>query len=122
MSFFEPVCNSTFVVLSHNSRTPRFVHQLVAVLITDTVAASLTCTDIDASPNGDIASYTIVSGDDASAKFKTVGAVVKTTAVALDYETKISYTLLVDVVDGGATPRTGTATVLVLVMVHYLRR
>ena len=87
----------------------------ILVFAADTDVATLTCTDIDASPNGDITTYTVVSGDDASAKFKTVGAVVRTTAVVLDYETKISYTLLVDVVDGGASPQTGTATIVVVV-------
>ncbi|KAL8623682.1 hypothetical protein ACOMHN_046501 [Nucella lapillus] len=78
--------------------------------------ASLTCSDVDASPNGDIKKYVISSGDDTPAKFtvSNSGKVV-TTAQALNFETKTLYTLVFSVQDGGATPNIGSATVNVQV-------
>ncbi|XP_076447693.1 protocadherin Fat 4-like [Babylonia areolata] len=78
--------------------------------------ATLACTDIDAtSPNRDITTYVISTGDDAAAKFTMSTNEVRTTATALNFEAKTDYTLVVHVVDGGATPKTGSATVRVLV-------
>lgn len=73
------------------------------------------CTDADASsPNGDI-SVVITGGDDSNPdeKFSVSGQKVVTTFIPLDFETKTSYSLRLEAVDGGTTPLTGTTTVIV---------
>ena len=78
-----------------------------------TTMASPTCSDAD----GGTITYGISSGDDVASKFEfpnVNAAVLKTTATALDYETKTSYTLIVHMVDAGST-HTGTVTVCVQV-------
>ncbi|XP_046548571.1 LOW QUALITY PROTEIN: protocadherin Fat 4-like [Haliotis rubra] len=81
----------------------------------DTTVVALTCTDDDASPNSDM-TVTIVSGDDATQKFKVTAMNILTTATVTDFETTTSYTLVVNIADGGATPNVATATVVVSVL------
>ena len=87
----------------------------LAPTIYDTVSATavqtLSCSDLD----GDTLTYAIASGDDGTNKFTipsvNVG-VIKTSANALDCETKSNYVLVVTVVDSGSV-HTATATVYV---------
>jgi hypothetical protein len=74
-----------------------------------------------ADPEGDsVASYSIDSGDDASAKFQVVSSsattpAIETTSTALDYETKSLYMLYIIVVDDGNPVKTSTGTVILSV-------
>lgn len=83
-------------------------------VVTDATVVALTCADADASPNSDM-TVTIASGDDATNKFKVAALNILTTGTATDYETTTSYTLVVNIADGGTTPNVATATVVVSV-------
>mgnify|MGYP000149144443 FL=1 len=80
-------------------------------LISDVSIVEVLATDVD----GVTLTYTIQNGDDTIEKFK-LDAVqlnrIVTTAEAIDYETKSSYTLLVTADD---TAHTSTATIIVTV-------
>ena len=80
-------------------------------LISDVSIVEVLATDVD----GVTLTYTIQNGDDTIEKFK-LDAVqlnrIVTTAEAIDYETKSSYTLLVTADD---TAYTSTATIIVTV-------
>ncbi len=78
------------------------------------LATALGCTDAD-DTSFDINTISIVSGDDATAKFKVTAQNILTTGTVTDFETKSSYSLVVNVVDSGATPNTATVTVVVTV-------
>ena len=87
---------------------------------------TLSCDGKDETVAFQILGYSIASGDDASGteKFQ-IGAstgVITTTSTALDFETTTQYTLLIDVVDdnSGSQTHTSTATVIVMVGIHFL--
>ena len=108
------------VKLQHSTATSKWYPSLFVTLHSNTQAmfaattmASPTCSDAD----GGTITYSISSGDDVANKFAFPNvntAVLMTTATALDYETKTSYTLIVHMVDAGST-HTGTVTVYVQV-------
>ena len=66
--------------------------------------------------------YSISSGDDSGSKKFQIDSsgVLGTTAVALDYETKSRYELLIDVVDDNSNLQTHTSTATVVIMVRYV--
>ena len=78
------------------------------------MVATLNCPDGDVSPNGDV-TLSIVSGDDATPKFSVSGMDIVTSSTATDYEGKTSYTLIINAIDGGGSPLTGTATLVISV-------
>ncbi|XP_067685433.1 protocadherin Fat 4-like [Haliotis asinina] len=110
-------------LLDLNDNTPVCTQTVYTVDVTENAplnsdVATVVCTDADASsPNGDI-SVIITGGDDTNpnGKFSLSGQKVVTTFIPLDFETKSSYSLRLEAVDGGATPRTGTTTVIVNVL------
>ncbi|XP_046571396.1 cadherin-23-like, partial [Haliotis rubra] len=110
-------------LLDVNDNTPVCTQSVYTADVTENAplnsdVATVVCTDADASsPNGDI-SVVLIGGDDSNPdeKFSLFGQKVVTTFIPLDFETKNSYSLRLEVLDGGATPRTGTTTVLVNVL------
>lgn len=76
------------------------------------------CTDADTTGNTGTFAFTIISGDDSTAKFKidtSSGIRLKTTSAALDYETKSHYELTLHAIDnsGGSPALTSTVKVTV---------
>ncbi|ESO89854.1 hypothetical protein LOTGIDRAFT_164541 [Lottia gigantea] len=102
-----PICTPSSYFTSTPENTPANI-----------VIETLTCADLDAGANGNFV-LSIASGDDASPKFVINGFQIQTTTTAIDYEALVTqsfqYQLIVNAVDGGATPKTGTASVIVTI-------
>lgn len=116
---------ATFNVGDDNDNAPSCTKSTYVATVAEnsaenTVVQELLCSDADSGAFGTIHAYS-VANDDATAKFKVVtkanGADLKTTATALDFETKSRYELTVTITDNSGTPpvKTGTVTVIVLV-------
>ena len=89
------------------------------MMVSGTTVLSLTCSDDDAGTNAAL-TYSISSGDDVgSEKFSMTGVNIITSATALNFESKITYTLTIHIVDGGTVPLTSQATVIVFVSVFH---
>ncbi|CAD5114116.1 DgyrCDS3263 [Dimorphilus gyrociliatus] len=108
----------TVSITDANDNTPRFSQaayyvQVTEGLTTATSLATLACTDNDLSSSFNTITYTIKSGDDASAKFSlgSSNGLLQTTTTAIDYETNPLYTLLVECADSGSLKSTGTVIV-----------
>ncbi|XP_064602243.1 protocadherin Fat 4-like isoform X2 [Liolophura sinensis] len=105
-----------------NDNTPTFSPSVYHVTVSENEPAgvslvTVTCTDPDLSPgNGEI-TYAIASGDDITPKFELSGTDLQTTGNPIDYDTlsvqNYQYQIIITGTDGGAVPKTGTATVIV---------
>lgn len=81
-----------------------------------TSLTTVACTDSDLSASFNSITYTIASGDDATAKF-TLGSsngLLETTSTAIDYETKPLYTLQIECANSGGLKSTATVIVDIL--------
>ncbi len=109
----------TINVIDINDHTPRFASNSlsfnVSELIPPSLLSTLRATDTDTGSNARV-SYSIVSGNTNSAFSLAISTGALSIAKTLDYETLISYTLLVQAADGGSPSLTGFQTVTVNVL------
>ncbi|XP_052781279.1 protocadherin Fat 4-like isoform X2 [Mya arenaria] len=110
----------TVIVIDSNDIRPICSHSLYSMTVEENVGigtpvGQVTCTDGDKdSPNNQIANYVISNGVTGGDLTMSASGEISTVNL-LDRENTRSYSLIVHVIDNGATPLTGTTTVTVIV-------